>query len=356
MKTNRTLFAAFLSLVSVFAASAQIEWLETRHNFGAFAEEVGPVECRFHFVNTSGEPVSIVSARASCGCATPRFSRGTVAPGDTSYITVTYDPAGRPGHFTKTVGVDFSVDVPRTKLYIEGTVIGSESSIAARFPVKCCPAIRLSRGVVLLGELKKGQLRPVYLDAYNMSADTITPVVRDMPSYLEAAVSPEQVPPGQQFTFIFYMHSARCPLYGAVSDTVSVVSDSRSSEGCTVPVVAMVREDFSKMTPGERKKAPVAAVSSTQIDFGRLSSGVCSQTVAVTNNGKSPLKIRRVYTTDPGVEVSVSGETVRHGKNVEIKVTVDPAKLPGKMLNARINLITNDPDNPVIVLRAVGEL
>lgn len=355
MKTYRTLLIAFTTLLSSTVA-AQVKWLETRHNFGAFAEEVGPVECRFHFVNTSDEPISIVSARASCGCATPKFSRGTIAPGDTSYITVTYDPAARPGHFVKTVSVDFSVDVPRTKLYIEGTVIGSESSISHRFPVKCGDDIRLSRGVVLLGDIKKGQLRPVYLDAYNISADTLAPVVRGMPSYLDASVSPEQVPPGQQFTFIFYMHSARCPLYGAVCDTVTVVSDAGRKDGCEIPVVAMVKEDFSKMTPGERKNAPVVAVSSTQLDFGRLTGNVETRTATVSNSGKSPLKIRRVYTTDPGVTVSVSDDTVKRGKSAEISVTVNPDLLPGRMLNARINLITNDPANPVIVLRAVGEL
>lgn len=356
MKTKRILFSAILSLISAFGVAAQVEWLETRHDFGAFAEEVGPVECRFRFVNTSGESISIVSARASCGCATPKFSRGAIAPGDTSYISVTYDPAARPGHFVKTVGVDFSVDVPRTKLYIEGTVIGSESSISHRFPVKCNSGIQLARGVVLMGELKKGQLRPVYLDAYNMSADTITPEVRNMPSYLDVAVSPEQVPPGQQFTFIFYMHSARCPLYGAVCDTVSIAPDARVKEGCEIPVVAMVKEDFSKMTPGELQKAPVVVLSSTQLDFGRLTAGADKRTATVTNNGKSPLKIRRIYTTDPGVSVCISADTVKRGKKAEITVTVNPERLPGKMLNARINLITNDPANPVIVLRAVGEL
>lgn len=356
MKTLSTLILSASLLLCAASASAQVKWLQTRHNFGAFAEEVGPVDCKFYFVNTSSEPISIVSARASCGCATPKFDRGTVAPGDTSFITVTYDPTARPGHFTKTVGVDFSVNVPRTKLYIEGTVIGSASSIAHRFPVKCTDAIQLARGVVLMGEITKGQLRPVYLDAYNMTPDTITPAVDGLPSYLDVSVSPAQVPPGQQFTFIFYMHSARCPLYGAVCDTVVVKPDARASEGCDVSVVAMVREDFSKMTPGELKNAPVASLSTTQLDFGRLAEGDDTRTATVTNTGKSPLKIRRLYTTDPGVSVTVSDDTVKKGKKAEITVKVNRHRLPGKMLNARITLITNDPANPVIVLRAVGEL
>ena len=35
---------------------------------------------------------------------------------------------------------------------------------------------------------------------------------------------------------------------------------------------------------------------------------------------------------------------------------MNPSELAGDLLNARIQVITNDPDNPVQTLRAVGEL
>ncbi len=76
----------------------------------------------------------------------------------------------------------------------------------------------------------------------------------------------------------------------------------------------------------------------------------------VRNTGKSPLKLRRVYTADEGVAVSVSADTVKPGKEAVLTVTVDPRKLPGALLNARISIVTNDPDAPNTTLRAVGEL
>ena len=140
---------ALLTLATVCLTAycrADVRWLETRHNFGAFDEDFGPATTEFKFVNTGDEPVSILGAHASCGCTTPKYPREAIAPGDTASITVTYDPAGRPGRFTKYVGVELSGDLPRIKLYVSGTVVGNERSIEGRFPVKAdsmstCPAI-----------------------------------------------------------------------------------------------------------------------------------------------------------------------------------------------------------------------
>ena len=337
-------------------AAQQVKWLDLNHNFGAFDEGLGPVSYDFRFVNTTSEPISIVNARASCGCTSPKYTREPIAPGDTASITVTYDPAGRPGHFSKYVAVNLSGDIPQTKLTVEGTVVGSAESVARRYPAACGETIQLGKGALMVGEVTKGQRRTVFLDAYNRSTHEISPVVENMPSYLDVTVSPETVPPGQQFTYIFYMHSDKCPLYGIVSDSITIRPAAGSPEGCTIPAIAVVREDFSKMTPAQLKKAPKLALSETSLDFGRLSDGVTTRQCVIRNTGKSPLKIRRVYTADPGVSVSVSSDTVKPGKEATITVSVDRQALPGALLNARVSNITNDPDASVTNLRVVGEL
>lgn len=47
---------------------------------------------------------------------------------------------------------------------------------------------------------------------------------------------------------------------------------------------------------------------------------------------------------------------MKKGKTTEVTITVDPSKLPGDLLNARIQVITNDPENPIVIVRAVGEV
>ena len=119
MKTLRFITSVIIAALAL-SASADVTWLETTHDFGAFQEDLGPVSCQFRFVNTNSEPVAIVAARASCGCTTPQYPREAIAPGDTAVITVSYDPAARPGRFTKYIGVTLSDSEPMIKLYIKG--------------------------------------------------------------------------------------------------------------------------------------------------------------------------------------------------------------------------------------------
>ena len=355
----RSFLALVLAAVCALGAQAQVRWLDTKHNFGAFDEGMGPVSCEFRWVNTSAEPVSIVSARTSCGCTAPKYERSAVAPGDTSAITVTYDPAGRPGRFNKYVVVEFSEDVPTVKLEIFGTVVGSSQSVALRFPVECgSTGLQLAKGVAMLGEVGHGRLKPVYLEAYNRSTDTITPRFENLPKYLEVVPTPAKIAPGEQGSFIFYMHSSKCPLYGMVTDTLRLTTAEHPEAGCDVPTVAIIREDFSRMTENERRKAPLLVIEQPTADFGHLSADSDTETreVVIRNNGKSPLIIRRVYTADAGVDVKASTDKVKPGKTARIIITVHRKQLPGALLNARVSLITNDPDNSNTIIRAVGTL
>lgn len=354
MKSLRTAIT-FIALSLALSAGAQIQWLETTHNFGAIDESVGPVDCQFKFINNSPESVSIVRAHASCGCTSPKYSRDAVAPGDTAAITVTYDPAGRPGKFTKTVAVDFSNNAPRTKLYITGTVVGAEATVAQRYPIDCSDNIKLSRGAVMFGEVIKGQTRPVFLEAYNRSTSTIRPRVEGLPSYITVDVAPDTVPPGQQFTYIFYLHSAKTPLYGVLNDSVTVLTPD-GTPACTVPLVAIVKEDFSKLTPKELQKAPVISPDSKSLDFGQLTAQTAHMSCTIANTGKSPLKIRRLYSAEPGVYAKISSETIKPGKSATVTIDINPAQIPGNILNARLQIISNDPVSPTTNLRLVGEI
>lgn len=349
----------FLTLVLTFLASvaASAQWLATKYDFGAFHEEMGPVSCEFRWVNNTAEPVAIVAARASCGCTVPSYSHNAIAPGDTAVVTVTYNPIGRPGQFSKFVAVDLSIPDSRTKLTVTGTVVGSAASVATRFPVQCGP-MQLSHSAVMMGGVDKGRLRTVMLDGYNRSDSVLEPVATGLPSYVEVVSSPKKVEPGQQFVYVVYFHSERCPLYGLVTDSMSLKPFPHAAGECVIPVMAMVNEDFSRMTPGQVRNAPVARLSSETLDFGTInpSDGPLTMSCTISNAGREKLIIRRAYTSDAGIKVSTSDTEIKKGKTATITVTVDPSQLRGALLNARIAVITNDPSAPTQTLRAVGTL
>ncbi len=99
------------------------------HNFGTI-EEGAEAKHVFKFVNYSKEPIVIQSARASCGCTTPSYSKEPVKPGATGTITAVYSTKNRPGSFNKTVTV--STNMGNKILKISGKVNPQPKSSAPK--------------------------------------------------------------------------------------------------------------------------------------------------------------------------------------------------------------------------------
>lgn len=357
MKMKNVICAVMSLYVTITAfAGADVTWLETSHDFGSFLEDDGLRSCRFRFVNSGDEPLVIVSARASCGCTTPQFSRAGIAPGDTSSVTVTYDPTGRPGRFSKRVTIESNaVSSPTSKLLIEGTVIGSEATVANRYPYDM-GALKATSSTVMFGNVKKGRLKTLFLNAYNRSMEDVSPQIVSKPEYVDVAFSPEVVPPGERLSFICYLRSDKCPEYGLNTDSVTVTTDGENL--FPVYFTVNVEEDFSKLDKKAMENAPVAALSTEKVDFVRLERGgkTCHKQVSLTNEGRDRLEVRRVYCTDSGVSVEIDSVSLKRGKAAQIKIKAEPSEIVGEILDARVIVITNDPENPVRTIRVVGEI
>ena len=100
-----------------------ISFTQTTHDFGVIPENGGSVTTTFEFTNPGDGPLLILNASASCGCTRPEYPRKPVKPGKKDKITVTYNPKGRPGEFTKNVTVRKNVKgKKKVVLKIKGNV------------------------------------------------------------------------------------------------------------------------------------------------------------------------------------------------------------------------------------------
>ncbi len=296
--------------------------------------------------------MTVVAARASCGCTQPDYPRDPVAPGDTASIAVVYNPEGRPGRFRKTISVETTAG--KTRLTIEGVVIGSRTSVAGQYPVDK-GSLKFRQGAVMFGQIVKPHMKTVYADAYNRTPDSLRVRVVGKPDYVDVNFEPAMVGPGEQITMICFLRTAGTDNWGLVEDSIRL---STGREEFSLPFTAIVKEDFSQLTDDERAKAPVARLSAAAVDYGRIERGSKPEMreVTIENCGKSTLDIRRVYTVDRGVDVAVDRKQLKKGHSAVIKLTVDPSQLTDNMLNARVSVITNDPENPVQTFRVVGEV
>ena len=130
LKNNKRIISIFtLILMSAVAFNimaagkgAEMTFNEKTHDFGTIKEANGPVTHTFEFTNTGGEPLVIINVNASCGCTRPEYPKEPIMPGKKGKVKVTFNPAGRPGEFSKEVKIRTNGD-KRPILRITGTVI-----------------------------------------------------------------------------------------------------------------------------------------------------------------------------------------------------------------------------------------
>lgn len=355
-----SIFSVIALGLTAFSASAEgrAVWLEQKHDFGAFDESIGKVFCDFRLVNTGDEPIVILNARANCGCTRPEYSREPIAPGDTATVRVGFDPTGRPGRFMKYVNVDLDGKPTRTSLTIQGTVIGTSNTLKSRFPVTLGP-MKLRSKIIPYGEVLKGHTGAQFLEGYNASSDTLRPVVADLPPYIKVLVEPAVVPPGDGFVISTVLNASEIDSWGVVTDSMTVSPSASYPEKITIETVAIIGEDFSGLTQKQRENAPRIDTDVTAIDLERISPSAApvKRNLTITNKGKSPLVIRRISCPDKAVDVKLKTTEIKPGKSTKAEVTVDPSKVEGgKLLNARINIVANDPDHPSTMVRVVAEV
>lgn len=340
-----------------FSATAQVHWIQPVHDFGTFSEDLGSVSASFKIVNTGINPVRIIDAQATCGCTRPILPKDEIAPGDTAEIKVTYMASGRPGRFSKNIYVKTS-DKPseRRTLTVKGIVIGSAATLASRFPV-AAGSMRLNSSNVGFGDITRGRLKTIFISAYNLSTDTVYPRLENLPDFIDATMTPSAVAPGEQTQIALTLQTTKVPDWGINQGNFSFIANG-NEEPVSIDYYTIISEDFTRLTPGERLKAPVAQQSAERTDLGQISDKEQVEIeFEVKNTGKSPLLIRRLQAADSAItEATISSTKIKPGKKATVKVTLDPQKAPNDFISARVLVINNDPENSLLIHRITAEL
>lgn len=139
----------FLSLGLFSSATAQgiLQFDVESFDFGT-VEEGDKADKTFTFKNTGNQPIILSDVRASCGCTTPNWTREPVMPGQSGKIEVSYNSAGRPGAFNKTITITSNGTEATKVLTIRGNVVSDPAND---------PKMTVTRTTVALGKIKKGE-------------------------------------------------------------------------------------------------------------------------------------------------------------------------------------------------------
>lgn len=170
-----------------------LEWQETLYHLGEIEEDGGVVTHTFCFVNHLSHAVAISSVHSSCGCTTADYSKEPVPPGQRGFVEVSYNPAGRPGGFNRTIRVHFSGMSHATFLRITGNVKSGRLRKFAGYPFTLGD-LQLKSLTLNFSPLRTGEQQMQSLLVVNQGQQALNVEIRSLDKSFSASLSPSPLP------------------------------------------------------------------------------------------------------------------------------------------------------------------
>lgn len=341
------------AFVFVYSQKPVIEFETKVWDFGKFNEKDGKVTYDFKFTNTGDAPLVVSRVQASCGCTTPSWTKAPIEPGKAGSITVSYNPAGRPGVFTKSIVVYSNASEQQSTLLIKGEVITRPRTAEENFPMTFGPVLRAKTKLVQMNNIEKGKTQVRQLEIYNAGKAPVKVAVENLPHHINYSVSPEVLQPEQTGNISFTFNSKLNSHWGPLTDEGFLVVNGQKNvnEEYKVKILSNIIENFREMSREQKQKAPIFDTSERTINIGIVKAGTKKPfKIKVGNKGVNNLEVRRVINHNREIAIHPEKLSVKSGKKSAITVTVDAKNMNNGDYKKTITLQTNDPDNSLVIL------
>lgn len=343
---------------------AQISADELTYNFGTIAEADGLASHTFVIKNTGDSPLVITRITASCGCTQPEWTKAPIAAGKTGDVKVTYNPKGRPGPFYKTISIFSNGKKGSYTLAIKGNVIPKPIQPAFIYPYSIGD-LKLQTKTVLYSSIRPDETLGEKINVKNEGKTTLTIQQGKVPNFLTVETRPTQLAPDEVGEITLLLDAKATKRKGRVTTEIplTVKSTGQKEISGKIHVAANIIDNFGKLSGAEKAQAPVAQLSGTLLDFGKLPEkgsfipligGKVTGTVEITNTGKSPLIIHSITCDNELVDISGGKKEIKPGVTATYKIAVRPRDIKTK-LEALINVVCNDPNGPVRLIKVTAE-
>jgi hypothetical protein len=341
---------AFSFLVNAQKAVINFEVME--HDFGKVKEVDGKITFIFDFTNKGMSPLVVSRVQASCGCTTPTWTKEPIEPGKKGSITVTYNPAGRPGTFTKSITVYSNATDEQVVLSIKGEVIPKQTNENTEYPISM-GELSTKTKVIQMNNVNKGEKQGRTIDIQNPSKGVIKPTIENLPTYLTATITPETLKPNEEGKITFTFNSKNCSQWGPISDDIYLIINGKKifSDEYKLTVVGNVVEDFSKQTLDQKRKSPILEMPQYEIKFGTIkTNSKRTDKFRINNRGLNPLEIRRIINNNKEITVRATKYTIPGGKSTDMIVNLNTKNLTDGNYKKSFTIQTNDPDRSFLIL------
>lgn len=355
LKLLLTFFFALSLITNAQEKQAKIVFDKEVHNFGKIEESGGTVTYKFEFTNAGGNPLIINDVRASCGCTTPEWTEKPVMPGKSGYVSATFNPSNRPGDFNKSIVVRTNGVQSLTVLRIKGTVKPKERTLEDRYPTKMGD-LRLKTNHLPFVKVKHTTPKTGTVPIVNTSEKLMRVSFTNVPGYLEIKTKPEKLKPGEEGVIWAKFDPEKIDDWGFIVERLRIKVNGENVRHNRFTITAKIVEDFSMLTPEERKNAPKVKFEEKTYDFGTAKQHTkVAHTFNFENNGKRDLKIRKIRTTCGCTAVKPSKMVIPSGESSSFKAIFSTGGRKGHQRKL-IYFISNDPENSTVRLEMKGKV
>ncbi len=352
MKKYGILMVCLVFSLAAMSQKAVINFEKKTFDFGKVNEDDGKITTVFAFKNEGNAPLVVNRVQASCGCTTPTWTKEPIEPGKTGSITVTYNPTGRPGVFTKTITVYSNAAEEQVVLIIRGEVIPKTAAENNPYPVNLDGLFAKTK-VIQMNNVEKGKTQVRTLDIKNGTKGIAKPTVDKLPAYITYTVSPETLKPNEEGKITLTFNSKNCTQWGPISDNayVNFANPKKANEANKILIVSNIVEDFGAMTLDQKRNAPILELPSKSVNLGVIKSGEKKLAKFKLNNkGQNTLEVRRIINSNKELTVRQSKLSIGSGKSAEISLELNTNGLSDGDYKKSITIQTNDPENSFMIL------
>ena len=352
-----------LFIFSILCVTAVSAFAQPKISFDKKVQELGhvlwrnPTPITYHFTNTGNKPLVISKVYSSCGCTSVDWTKTPVPAGGKGMITATFD-AEALGHFYKEIGIYCNASDEPIYVEFNGEVTSDAKDYMFTHPV-AFDAIRLDKDELEFGNVNKGDKPQLTLLVANSSNKAYHPVLMHLPPYLSAEAVPDTLGRGKNGVIKVTLDTEKLPKFGITRSSVYLSRFSGDKVGADneIPVSAILLPDFSSQSDWQKQNPPKVSLSSAQLEFVNLKPNQRkSQTIVITNTGKSDLVIQDLQVFNIALGVGLKKTTLKPGESTKMKVTVLTENLPRVKGSPRVLMITNDPEHPSVIVRVKASL
>lgn len=310
-----------------------------------------PVQGVFELKNTGKKNVRITNVDTGCGCAVASFSDKEVAAGRSVSMGITYD-ARMMGHFDKVIEVTYDNMERPLLLELKGVVVAEVEEYAGELPFEL-GNLTADCNYVEFENVRKGEVLQQKFHISNPTAKAVRPQVMHLPDFLTAEVSPSVVAPHKTAEITLTLDSKRMRDYGLTQTRVFLGSNpgERVSADKEIGISVVLLPAVNVITEAEKAMAPTLAMSAYEVSLPVADGKKKSATIEMQNIGKSVLEIQNLQMFTEGIQLKLNKRELKPGESAKLKITVVPKEMKRLRTNPRVLMITNDPDNPKVILR-----